>query len=314
MILILADSTDPWGVALSRRLALRGEPYVIQDPRQMRNLRSSMMDQAGHWAHSLTGVYRGVTPPFSEEVPACRFWSSYESESDWLSELNSLPCPVVNRLSPGGVSPCPTGSPAWEAVVRAHGFQVPRLHPGNNRDEAMSWWEMWGGAVYVKPRSSEQGGLVLSAEEAASYACTFNPNETLLLAQVSIGQLVSVFVIGGAVAATVVRSGWWTDSTTSLSPLGATLLTRCSDMAQSLELSFAECLLGVGADGQVSCLDVIGAPNYWSCPGAVHSHVIEKLAVLLSGGGRRTGYESDLKGDGVSNAGFSSSVRAPDVR
>jgi hypothetical protein len=286
VILILADPSDPWGIALSRRLALRGEPYVIRNPGEMRNLRVS--DQSGDWAQSLTGVYRGMNSPFSEEVPAPRPSFPHEVESDWLAELNSLPCPVVNRLSPGGTVSCQTGSPAWAAVVLAHGFQLPRFHAAFNRDEALSCLDLWDGAAYVKPAGAVPGGLLLPAEAARRYAGDLAPERPVLLAQVRPGQLVSLFVVGERVAATVVRSGMRSESPLSLTRLGPGLLQRCSDLVLALGLVHAECLLSMSADGQITCLDVLASPNFWTCPREAQQQVVGRLAGYLAGGERST--------------------------
>lgn len=288
MILILADPSDPWGIALSRRLALRGEPYVIRNPREMRNLRVSMIDQAGDRAQSLTGVYRGMNSPFSEEEPASQPLSLHEAESDWLAELNSLPCPVVNRLPPGGAVSCRTGSPAWEAVVLAHGFQLPRFHAAFNRDEALSCLDPWDGAAYVKPDGVVHGGLVLPAEAARGYTGDLAPDRPVFLAQINPGQLVSLFVVGERVAATVVRSGMRSETPMSRTRLGPALLQRCSDLVLALGLVHAECLLSMSADGQITCLDVLASPNFWTCPREAQQQVVSRLACYLASGERLT--------------------------
>jgi hypothetical protein len=286
VILILADPTDPWGIALSRRLALRGEPYVIRNPGEMQNLRVS--DQEGDWAQSLTGVYRGMSRPFSEEVPASRPLFPHEAGSDWLAELNSLACPVVNRLSPEGSVFCRTGSPAWEAVVLAHGFQLPRFHAAFNREEALSYLDRWDGAVYVKPAGVVHGGLVLPAEAARDYTGDLAPDRPIFLAQVSPGQLVSLFVVGEGVAATVVRRGMRSETPMPFARLGPALLQRCSDLVLALGLVHAECLLSLSADGQITCLDVLASPNFWTCPREAQQQVVGRLAGYLAGGERST--------------------------
>lgn len=286
MILILADQTDPWGIALSRRLTLCGEPYVIRNPGAMQNL--CVSDQAGDRAQGLTGVYRGMSRPFSEELPAA--WPSFpsEAESDWLAELNSLPCPVVNRLSPAGTVSCPTGSPAWEAVVLAHGFQLPRFHAALNRDAALSCLDLWDGIAYVKPAGVVPGGLVLPTEEAKVFTGDLAPERPVLLAQVSPGQLVSLFVVGDNVAATVVRSGMRNEPPMAGTRLGPALLQRCSDLVLALGLVHAECLLSMSADGWITCLDVLASPNFWTCPREAQQQVVSRLAGYLAGGERST--------------------------
>ena len=279
MILILADSTDPWGVVLARRLTLRGEPFVLQEPGEMR---ASMIDRTADWVQRLTGVYRGTSRPYSEDMPAIQPWSVAVTESDWLAQLNALPCPVVNRLSPGGVPSCQTGSPAWEAVVSAHGFQAHCFYEALNRDETLAGLDLWGGAAYVKPAGVLHGGLVLSAEAAKAYAEDLEAERPVLLAQASPGQLVSLFVVGDKVAATVVRSMPWSGIPTHGACLGPSLLQRCSDLVLALGLVHAECLLSLSADGLITCLDVVASPNYWTCPREARRQVVSGLVHYLA--------------------------------
>ena len=279
MILILAESTDPWGVALARRLTLRGEPFVLQDPGE---LCASTIDRTAEWVQQLTGVYRGANRPYSGDTGAVRPRAVAVAESDWLAELNALPCPVVNRLSPDGVPSCPTGSPAWEAVVSAHGFQTPCFYNAPNRDEAVAGLDLWGVDAYVKPAGVLHGGLVLSLDAAKAYVEDLEEDRPVLLAQISAGQLVSVFVVGDKVVATVVRSMPKSGGSAQGACLSPSLLQRCSDLVPALGLVHAECLLSLSADGLSTCLDVVASPNYWTCPREAQRQVVSGLVQYLA--------------------------------
>lgn len=279
MILILAESTDPWGVALARRLTLRGEPFVLHEPGE---LCASTIDRTAEWVQQLTGVYRGANRPYSEDAGAVRPRAVAVAESDWLAELNALPCPVVNRLSPDGVPSCPTGSPAWETVVSAHGFQTPCFYNAPNRDEAVAGLDLWGVDAYVKPGGVLHGGLVLSLDAAKAYVEDLEEERPVLLAQISAGQLVSVFVIGDKVVATVVRSMPKSGISAQGACLSPSLLRRCSDLVPALGLVHAECLLSLSADGFSTCLDVVASPNYWTCPCEAQRQVVSGLVQYLA--------------------------------
>lgn len=283
MILILAESTDPWGVALTRRLTLRGKPFVLQEPGE---LCASRIDRSAEWVQQLTGVYRGANRPYSEDAGAVRPRAVAVAESDWLAELNALPCPVVNRLSPDGVPSCPTGSPAWEAVVSSHGFQTPCFYHAPDRDEAVAGLDLWGGAAYVKPAGELHGGLVLSLEAAKAYVEDLDGERPILMAQAVPGQLVSVFVVGDKVAATVIRSVPWSGSPAQGARFDPMLLQRCSDLVLALGLVHAECLLSLSADGLSTCLDVVASPNYWTCPREAQRQVVSGLVHYLADGRR----------------------------
>lgn len=299
MILILADSTDPWGVALARQLTLRDVPYAIQNPEQMR---SPTINKAA-WTEGLTGVYRGMNHPCGETLSESQALASREAESDWLAELNALPCPVVNRLSPGGMPFCPTGSPAWEAIVSAHGFQLSGCHAVVNRDEAVGWFGPWQDAVYVRPADMAHGGLVLQAEAAKAYAGELAPDKQIFLAQVDPGQLVSLYVVGERVVATVVRSLPRCEVPTPQAGISLLLLQRCSDLVLALGLVHAECLLSLSAAGQITCLDVVASPNYWSCPREAQRQVIGGLIRYLAEDAPSTALRSPVIATEESEAG-----------
>ena len=93
--------------------------------------------------------------------------------------------------------------------MSAHGFQTPCFYHALNRDEAVAGLDLWGGAAYVKPAGVLHAGLVLSLEAAKAYAEDLEEERPVLLAQAGHGQLVSVFVVGDKVAATVMRSMPW---------------------------------------------------------------------------------------------------------
>ena len=280
MILILAESTDPWGVALARRLMLRGEPFVLQEPGE---ICASGLDRTAEWVQRLSGVYRGTSHSYAEGTGAAQPRTVAVAESEWLAELHALPCPVVNRLSPGGVPSCPTGSPAWDAVVSAHGFQTPSFYNALNRDEAVAGLDLWGAAAYVKPSGVLHGGLVLSLDAAKAYVENLEAERPVLLAQTGPGQLMSVFVVGDKVAATVVRSMPRSGMSGQGACLSPSLLQRCSELVPALGLVYAECLLSLSADGLSTCLDVVASPNYWTCPRDAQRQVVGGLVQYLAG-------------------------------
>ena len=283
MILILAESTDPWGSALVRRLTSRGEPFVLQEPGE---LCASMLDRTADWVQRLTGVYRGTSRPYGEDSGAVHPWAAAAEESGRLAELNALPCPVINRLSPDGVPSCRTGTPARDAVVSAHGFQTPYFYHALNRDETVAGLDLWGGAAYVKPAGVLHGGLVLSLEAAKAYVEDLENGRPVLLAQAGQGQLVSVFVVGDKVVATVMRSMPWNGGGAQGARLDPWLLERCSELVPALGLLHAECLLSLSTDGQIACLDVVASPNYWTCQREAQRQVVGGLARYLAEGRR----------------------------
>jgi hypothetical protein len=65
--------------------------------------------------------------------------------------------------------------------------------------------------------------------------------------------------------------------------LGPALLQRCSDLVLALGLVYAECLLSMSVDGQITCLDVLASPNFWTCPREAQQQVVGRLAGYLAG-------------------------------
>lgn len=312
MILILADLSDPWGSAVARRLAQRGEVCLHRTPHQIERACALGIDPLEGTGADLTGIFWGAALPGeagddAHVSPAGRF------VCNWLTDTKTVSCRAVNRPVIGERLSRLIGSPVWDAVLRAHGFQSLPVRLAGHCDDAIACLNEWGGTVYVKRQGSEQGGLVVPAEEAIAYAAAGDPCRPLWLSQVPAGQLVSVFVVGGCAAGSVVRNGRRVESMRPMSRFSSSLLACCGELAQSLELSFAECVLVMGVEGEVFCLDVIGAPNYWSCPRDVQPHVVNQLAVYLSGEASLARTES-LQADGASVPGPYTGVGEPDVR
>ena len=314
MILILADQSDPWGVALARSVVLRGGDCLCRTPLQIEQALTLGLEPLDGAASDIAGIFWGMNGSIDEDSTAIHWAPDIMRASDWLTGVMPRACRVVNRPVLGPRLSRSIGSPVWDAVVHAHGFQAPSFFVADRRDESMPRLDERGREVYIKVHGSEHGGLVVPVEEGEAYVATCEPARSVLLAPVPRGQVISVFVVGGRVAATVVREGGLLESTRTVPHLGTSLLTHCSELAQSLELSFAECLLVIGEDGELSCLDVIGRPNYWSCPRDIHPHVVNQLAVYLSGERSVIGRGAYVKTDSPSPPGSYSSAGGPEIR
>ena len=105
----------------------------------------------------------------------------------------------------------------------------------------------------------------------------------LSLQQVPDGQAISVYVVGGVVAATaVLASDLSSSGAIAQGSLVSAALARCADFVSAMGLGLAECLIVVQPDGRLSCLDVSGSPNFWRCPLDVQRHAVTHLATYLS--------------------------------
>ncbi|MFO0706443.1 MAG: hypothetical protein U0412_06280 [Nitrospira sp.] len=176
---------------------------------------------------------------------------------------------------------CPAGSPAWTALVEAQGFHCPSVLITDQYEAACSFIESTEDLVYLAPHEHEQGGLLLSREEAKGVVGPWLLRGAVMVAQVPAGCVCSVYLVAGRVVATVVRGGRSVAGRVADVGFGASTMERCGGLVRAFGLRFAEVLLSIGSEGKIGCLDVVARPNYWNCPRDVHRRVVSRLVRSL---------------------------------
>jgi hypothetical protein len=141
VILILADSTDPWATLVHREAQRSGGNVFWIQPTQLLDrilLNWPVVNGAlvvpgtmvidGHTIPlaDLTGIFARLTLPLPIELEELslqdRDYVVKETTAAWLAFLNAMPCSVVNRPVPGGRPTILAGSPSCLSWPRSTDF------------------------------------------------------------------------------------------------------------------------------------------------------------------------------------------------
>jgi hypothetical protein len=301
MILILADSSDPWARAIYRELCGRGQEVCLASPANLLNevpLNFSVTSESilhdgtvkikgtAVRLSDLTGVFCRMPYPLplalEDLTPQDQDYVKKETAAAWFALLNALPCRVVNRPIPGGLPTLVSGRPPLIAVATRLGLSLQPSRCTTDVEDALQQFRTWGNRAYVKPLGQSEPGMLLRGEEGESRIREWMSSAALSLQRVPGGQPMCVYVVGGTVAATVITSGTSSVGSTSNEVVASQAIARCAEFACAMGLDYAECLIVLQSDGEVSCLDVSGSPNFWRCPLEVQRHVTAELATYLS--------------------------------
>lgn len=317
MILILANPTDPWATLLHREIKRRHRKVSWIQPAQLLDSvqlnwpaaadpsvisGSVIIDGLTVPLTDLTGVFARLTwPPVLGLEGLSQPDQDYvtkEAIAAWLAFLNALSCPVVNRPIPGGWPTLLAGSPLLSRMAPEHGFGLPPSRCMSSRADALVQFAAWGERVYLKTVGDSEPGMILQAHDGREQICRLLEQQAVSMQSIPHGQRVTMYVVGDQVVGTVVKPDVAHESGGFLSamPIG-----QCIRFVHALGLSFAECLMVIGAEGQPWCLDVVGPPNYWTCPREVQQRLVNQLATHLLGETWPSRMEPELK-DGRESA------------
>ena len=285
MIMILADGSDPWAMAVHRELGLRGvsasmispETLLADAPLNYTVTSQSMLDRGTLTMSgspvpltNLTGVLCRMPFPIQLELedltPHDRDYVKKETSAAWLALLNALTCRVVNRPVPGGLPTLLTGQPALLPVAERLGLSVPSCYCTTDVDDAIRRFIAWGERAYVKPRPN--AFRFVGSRRRRDGAHPRMDGHGGALAATGAGRSADISVCrwrrgggdGGAGKRPVIERCHLQGSLVSAA------LTRCADFVSAMGLGFAECLVVAQPDGRFSFLDVSGSPNFWRCP------------------------------------------------
>jgi hypothetical protein len=298
VILILADSTDPWATLVDREARLSGgDVFWIQPPQLLDRILlnwpvvtgASVVPGTvvidGHTIPlaDLTGIFARLTLPLPLELEGLslpdRDYVIKETTAAWLAFLNAMPCSVVNRPIPGGRPTILAGSPLLSQLAQEQGFLLPPSRCTSSQADAIVQFSAWSERVYLKPLGSHEPGMFLHAHDGVEQICRVMERQAVSMQALPRGQRVTVYVVGEEIVATVLQPSQdlpWRMEMPSVPP------ERCLGLVGDLGLTFAECQFIVTAEGQIYCLDVSSAPSYWHCPQEVQPQIVCRLVVYLS--------------------------------
>lgn len=298
MILVLADSTDPWATLVHRELSGRGKKVSWIQPAQLLDrvqlnwpvIPGSPIVQGtllidGHAIAlaDITGILVRLALPLPLELNDLsskdRDYVIKETTAAWLALLNAMPCAVVNKPVPGGRPTLLTGSPLLSQLVLQYGFSLPPSRCTSSPTDAITQFSAWGKRLWLKPLGSPEAGMALQPPDGVGQIAQVMEHQAVSMQMIPEGQRITVYVVGDNAAATIVQADESQDRTADFPPLPT---QQCVSLVQALGLTFAECQLIVTPEGRSYCLDVSGAPSYWRCPQQVQQQIVGRLADHLS--------------------------------
>ena len=319
MILILAESTDPWAMLVNKEAQHNGGDVFWIQPAQLLDrilLNWPVVTGAsvvpgtvvidGHtcFLADLTGIFAQLSLPpplvFEELSLEDRDYVIKETSAAWLAFLNAMPCLVVNRPIPGGRPTTLVGSPLLSQLVEEHGFLLPISHCTSSLADAMMQFSAWSEQVYLKPLGSHEPGIFLHAHDGVEQICRVMERQAVSMQAIPHGQRVTVYVVGEEIVATVLQPREGVPQRIEMPLVPA---ERCLDLVADLGLMFAECQFVLTPEGPIYCLDVSSAPVFECCPQEVQQQIVCRLVEYLSKMRSLSRHDSLDGPDGRSGAG-----------
>jgi hypothetical protein len=318
VILILADSTDPWATLVHREAQRKsGDIIWVESLRLLDKILLNWPVEAGGAVvpgsldidgrtiplNDLTGMFARLPFPLRLDLDglsdADAQYVTKEATAAWLAFLNAMPCPVVNRPMPGGRPTLLSGSPLLAKLARDHGFLLPASHCTSSQADALQQFKAWGESAYLKPLGSIEPGQFLHSSDGVEQICRVMEQQAVSLQTVPPGQQATVYVAGERVVATVLGSA---ETVTQPMEVRSAHAAQCFGLVRALGLPFAECQMVISPEGGVSCLDISCAPNFWRCPQDAQQQIVEHLFEHLSKLRSLYHHDSSHGADGRSSA------------
>ena len=318
MILILADSTDPWATLVHREAQRTGGDVFWVEPFQLLDkilldwpvvageaVIPGSLEIDGHTIplDHLTGIFARLPFPLRLDLEglsdADGQYVTKEATAAWLAFLNAMPCSVVNRPMPGGRPTLLSGSPLLAQLAQDHGFILPASRCTSSQADALKQFMTWGESAYLKPLGSVEPGRFLHSHDGGEQIRRVLEQQAVSLQATPPGQQATVYVAGEEVVATVLRSG---DRGTQPMEVLSVHPAQCLGLVRALGLTFAECQIVITPEGGVFCLDISSAPNFWRCPQDAQQQIVEHLLQHLSRLRSLSHHDSSHGADGRSSA------------
>ena len=216
---------------------------------------------------SVFARFSGITT--SPEEHATKDGQYLNSEWHALARgfVESLACPVVNRLRPELWYKMRLGVPDIISLAPAQRFRLPRTIVTTSVAEARSFFHRCGKRMRYSPLSMPSDYLI-EREEDMEKLEPLSKTLPLSLTAVVEGHGMSAFVVGSE----VVFDG----------PRHELAARYCLDAASSLGLTFCEFELVLTHSGECFCLGIRYAPSLIWCAEETRAAVVEQLTAILS--------------------------------
>jgi hypothetical protein len=318
VILILADSTDPWATLVHREAQRKGGDVMWVEPVRLLDkillnwpvvageaVVPGSLDIDGRTIplNDLTGMFARLPFPLHLDLEglsdADAQYVTKEATAAWLAFLNAMPFPVVNRPMLGGRPTLLSGSPLLAKLARDHGFLLPASRCTSSQADALQQFKAWGESAYLKPLGSVEPGQVLYAHDGAEQICRVMEQQAVSIQAIPHGQGLTVYVVGEKVVATVLQPS---EDVTQRIEMLSVLSKRCLGLVGDMGLTFAECQFIVTPEGSIYCLNVSSAPGFWCCPHEVQAQIVCRLVEYLSEMRSRSRHDSLNGPDGRPSA------------
>lgn len=318
MILILADSTDPWATLVHREAQRTGGDVFWVEPVQLLDkilldwpvvageaVVPGSLEIDGHTIQldHLTGIFARLPFPLRLDLEglsdADGQYVTKEATAAWLAFLNAMPCSVVNRPIPGGRPTLLSGSPLLAQLAQDHGFILPASRCTSSQADALQQFMTWGESAYLKPLGSVEPGRFLHSHDGGEQIRRVLEQQAVSLQATPPGQQATVYVAGEEVVATVLRPS---EAVPQPMEVRSAHAAQCLRLVRALGLSFAECQIVITHDGGIACLDISSAPNFWCCPQDAQQQIVAHLLKHLSELRSLSHHDSSHGADGRSGA------------
>jgi len=317
VILIIADSTDPWATLVHREAQRTGgDVFWVEPLRLLDKILLNWPVLAGEVVvpgfldidgrrialEDLTGIFARFPFPLRLDLDGLSDsdaeYVTKEVTAAWLAFLNAMPCSVVNRPVPGGRPTLLSGSPLLAKLARDHGFLLPASRCTSSQADALQQFMTWGESAYLKPLGSTEPGQFLHSHDGVEQISRVMERQAVSLQAVPPGQQASIYVAGEQVVATVLRPG---EAVPQPMEVLSAHAAQCLGLVRALGLAFAECQIVINSDG-VFCLDISSAPNFWRCPQDAQQQIVAHLLEHLSEPRSLSHHDSSHGADGRSSA------------
>ena len=232
-----------------------------------------------------------VLPPDQEWEPEDRAYINKEVSATILGILHSLNCPVVNLPPANGRPRLFFASACSKKLLLQQGLRLPPMTVVTCLQLGKTWMENLPGPFRVGSLEdlNELGhGLI---EHPQPWWDVSQIPFPVFLQQVPAGKIYHLIIVGPSVLGGKVSPEKFDGSFhTQVEPddLPPTLIHKCVDLARSFRLSFSECLITEGPEGNWICLDWSSLPRLSNWGSAMEEPVISKFVQLLTKNAVRT--------------------------